>query len=231
LWRFGKTADALPPRTWAYGTLKRGHVGKHLGLALAMVLPLAAAIRQPIKVEGGQVSGAPGRSPAITAFKGIPFAAPPVGRLRWRAPQPVLSWHGTKQAVEFGNSCMQTIAHEKKPWTYEFMSHNAVSEDCLYLNVWTPAKSASDKLPVFVWIHGGANIEGSGAVPAYDGEGLAAKGLVFVSINYRLQRVRELRVARPDCCRTLGPTEYRSLWRRSGQDHRSRPVCRCGSCA
>jgi para-nitrobenzyl esterase len=81
---------------------------------------------------------------------------------------------------------MQTIVTEKKPWTYEFMAHNDVSEDCLYLNVWTAAKSASEKRPVYVYIYGGAFTEGSAAVPAYDGEGLAKKGLVVVTINYRV---------------------------------------------
>ena len=81
---------------------------------------------------------------------------------------------------------MQTIADERKPWTYEFMTHTEVSEDCLYLNVWTAATSASEKRPVYVYIYGGANTEGSGAVPVYDGEGLARKGIVLVTVNYRL---------------------------------------------
>jgi para-nitrobenzyl esterase len=141
---------------------------------------------QPVPVQGGLVSGAPGTRPGITAFKGIPFAAPPVGAGRWRAPQPVVPWQGVRKADAFGPSCIQTIVQEKKPWTYEFMTHGDVSEDCLFVNVWTPARSAGEKRPVFVYIYGGANVEGSGMVPVYDGEGLASKGLVVVNFNYRV---------------------------------------------
>jgi para-nitrobenzyl esterase len=147
---------------------------------------LTAAISQPVKVEGGLVAGVPGRDAGIAAFKGIPFAAPPVGDLRWRAPQPVKAWQGVRKADRFGASCMQNIVDEHKPWTYEFMTHTDVSEDCLFLNVWTDAKSAGERRPVYVYIHGGANTEGSGAVPVYDGEGLAKKGIVVVTVNYRL---------------------------------------------
>lgn len=146
----------------------------------------AAAISQAVQVEGGTVRGVPGREASITAFKGIPFAAPPVGDLRWREPQPVIPWKGVREAKDFGSSCIQTIHNELKPWTYEFMTHNQISEDCLYLNVWTPAKSASERLPVFVWVYGGAFNSGSAAVPLYDGEGLAKKGIVVVTFNYRV---------------------------------------------
>jgi para-nitrobenzyl esterase len=139
-----------------------------------------------VKVTGGSVQGKPGRDKSIAVFKGIPFAAPPVGDLRWRAPQPVVAWEGVHEADRFGNSCIQKTVYERKPWTHEFMSHNDISEDCLYLNVWTPAKSSSDKLPVYVYLYGGGNVEGSGAVPVYDGEGLAKKGVIVVTPNYRL---------------------------------------------
>jgi len=160
-----------------------------LPAAAAAMLPLFAAIEQPVKVEGGLVAGAPGRDKTITVFKGIPFAASPMGDLRWRAPQPVAAWTGVKKAAEFGNSCVQTLTpgHDGfGPWTYEFLTHNRVSEDCLYLNVWTPAKSARAKLPVFVYIYGGGFNSGSAEVPIYDGEGLARKGLVVVTFNYRV---------------------------------------------
>lgn len=147
---------------------------------------LAAAISQPVPVEGGAVTGVPGRDPSITTFKGIPFAAPPVGDLRWRQPKPVISWKGVRKSGEFGSSCIQTIHNELKPWTYEFMTHNQISEDCLYLNVWTPAQSATEKRPVYVYVYGGAFNSGSAAVPLYDGEGLAKKGLVVVTFNYRV---------------------------------------------
>ncbi len=148
-------------------------------------LPLYA-IRQPVKTRSGLVQGAPGKDPSVTVFKGLPYAAPPVGDLRWRAPKPPLAWQGVRQAGKFSASCIQNIVEERKPWTHEFMSHDAVSEDCLYLNIWTAAKSAGEKRPVFVYIHGGGFNEGSGSIAAYDGEGLARKGLVMVTINYRV---------------------------------------------
>jgi para-nitrobenzyl esterase len=157
-----------------------------LVVSLVWTGALAAALSQPVPVEGGAVTGVSGRDPAITAFKGIPFAAPPVGNLRWREPQPVIPWNGVRQSGEFGSSCIQTIHNELKPWTYEFMTHNQISEDCLYLNVWTPVKALSEKRPVLVYVYGGGFNSGSGAVPLYDGEGLAKKGLVVVTFNYRV---------------------------------------------
>ena len=147
---------------------------------------LAAAIKQPVRIEGGLVSGVPGKDPSVLTFKGIPFAAPPVGDLRWREPKPLVAWRGTRQADKFSASCIQEVAGERKPWTYEFMTHGDISEDCLYLNVWTSATSAVEKRPVFVYIYGGGFREGSTEVPVYDGEGLAKKGLVVVTANYRL---------------------------------------------
>ena len=155
-------------------------------LASIAAAPGRAAFEQPVRVTGGLVSGVSGRDPSVTVFKGLPFAAPPVGDLRWRAPKPVVAWQGVRKADTFGSSCVQSIADERKPWTYEFMTHTDVSEDCLFLNVWTAAKSPTEKRPVYVYIHGGANTEGSGAVPVYDGEGLARKGIVVVTVNYRL---------------------------------------------
>lgn len=161
-------------------------ISHQLFIAASLMLPIAAAIQQPVKVEGGMVSGAQGKDASILAFKAIPFAAPPVGDLRWKAPRSIVPWQGVRKGDKFSASCMQNIVQEKKPWTYEFMAHNEVSEDCLYLNVWTPAKSASEKRPVYVYLYGGGFNEGSAAVPAYDGEGLAKKGLVVVTINYRV---------------------------------------------
>ena len=158
-------------------------------IAAIAVAPLFAGIGQPVRVEGGLVSGVPGQDKSILVFRGIPFAAPPVGDLRWRAPQPVAAWSGLKKTEQFSASCAQTLFPGRAgigPWTYEFLTHNEVSENCLYLNVWTPAKSAHAKLPVFVYIYGGGFTGGSGAVPIYDGEGLARKGLVVVTFNYRL---------------------------------------------
>lgn len=147
---------------------------------------VAAALKQPVKVMGGQISGIPGKDPSVLVFKGVPYAAPPVGELRWRAPQPVVAWQGVRKGDSFGAACMQNIVTERKPWTYEFMTHGGISEDCLFLNVWTAARAATEKRPVFIFIHGGGFSEGSGHVPVYDGEGLARKGIVYVSVNYRL---------------------------------------------
>jgi para-nitrobenzyl esterase len=119
-------------------------------------------------------------------FKGIPFVAPPVAGRRWQAPGPVVPWTGVRRASAFGAGCIQNIVPERKPWTHEFMTHGDISEDCLFLNVWTAATSAKERRPVFVYVYGGGFNEGSGAVPVYDGEGLARKGLVFVSFNYRV---------------------------------------------
>ena len=161
---------------------------KWAALVLVAAAALALTIRDtpPIKTASGLVSGLPGRNSAITVFKGIPFAAPPVGALRWHAPTPAAAWQGVRKADAFSPSCIQTIVTEKKPWTYEFMAHGEVSEDCLYLNVWTPAASPNARRPVFVYLYGGGNVEGSGSIPAYDGEGLASKGLVVVTFNYRV---------------------------------------------
>jgi carboxylesterase type B len=137
-------------------------------------------------LKQGLLSGVAGTNDSIAVYKGIPFAAPPVGPARWRAPEPTAGWSGVRKADAFSPSCVQSIVTERKPWTHEFMTHGEVSEDCLYLNVWTPAASSSARNPVFVYIYGGGNVEGSGTVPVYDGEGLASKGLVVVSFNYRV---------------------------------------------
>jgi len=152
-------------------------------IVFAAVLPLAAAITDPVRVEQGQLSGVPGSTPGVRVYKGIPFAAPPVGDLRWRAPKPAADWPGVRKADQFSATCMQTPYPEGSLYRSE---PQPVSEDCLYLNIWTAAKSASDKRPVMVWIHGGAFTRGSGSLPVYDGENLANKGVVVVTVNYRL---------------------------------------------
>jgi len=156
-------------------------------LLVAWMAALAALpAKQPVKVTGGLVSGVAGRDRAVTVYKGIPFAGPPIGANRWRPPAAVVPWTGVRAAATFGPSCVQTIVTERKPWTFEFMAHNEVSEDCLHLNVWTGANRAGERRPVFVYIYGGGFSEGSTAVPVYDGEGLARKGLVVVTANYRV---------------------------------------------
>jgi para-nitrobenzyl esterase len=125
-------------------------------------------------VEGSNASG-------IRIFKGIPFAAPPVGDLRWREPQPVKSWTGVRKADKFGPRAMQRPVFGDM----NFRS-DGVSEDCLYLNVWTPAKTGNEKLPVLVYFYGGGFIAGDGSEPRYEGESMARKGIVSITVNYRL---------------------------------------------
>lgn len=152
-------------------------------LTILAVLPLTAAINDPVRVEQGQLSGILGTDPGVRVYKGIPFAAPPIGDLRWRAPKPAADWPGVRKADQFSATCMQTPFPEGSLY---YSEPQPVSEDCLYLNIWTAAKSASDKRPVMVWIHGGAFTRGSGSTPMYDGENLAKKGVVLVTVNYRL---------------------------------------------
>jgi para-nitrobenzyl esterase len=150
------------------------------------ILGAAAGLQEPIAVEGGQLTGTPTVqwTPGVRLFRGIPYAAPPVGNLRWRAPQPVVPWQGVKRADDFSAACMQLpTGTEGNAWRE---GHVPVSEDCLYLNIWTPARSAADRLPVMVWIHGGGNTRGAASENQYDGAYLAKKGVVFVSFNYRM---------------------------------------------
>jgi para-nitrobenzyl esterase len=114
-----------------------------------------------------------------------------VGDLRWKEPQAPKAWDGVRDASEFCASCIQNrvfshITTGTGPWTEEFMVQDTISEDCLFLNIWTPAKTAADKLPVLVYIHGGGLTEGSGSIEVYDGEELAKKGIIVITINYRL---------------------------------------------
>jgi para-nitrobenzyl esterase len=126
----------------------------------------------PVQVEQGLVQGV--RENDLTVYRGIPFAAPPVGELRWQPPHPKAKWEGVREAVKFA------------PDPYQGDGKNNVSEDCLYLNVWTPAKSADDHLPVLVWIFGGGFAFGSTSTPVHDGQHLARKGVVLVTLNYRV---------------------------------------------
>ena len=172
----------------------------------------AATFPQPVKIDSGAVSGIPAAKDAVTAFLGIPFATPPVGDLRWKPPVAPAKWTNVLKADHYSLSCMQgrgggpapartpaasgapaapaaappTQPRMQTPFTAEFDPTGGVSEDCLYLNVWTPASKPAAKLPVMVWIYGGAFVVGGTSAPAYNGEGLASKGVVVVSMNYRL---------------------------------------------
>jgi para-nitrobenzyl esterase len=134
-----------------------------------------------VKTASGVVEGTGMQASGVREFKGIPFAAPPVGELRWREPQAVKSWEGVRQATKFGPRCMQAPIFGDMNFRSDGMS-----EDCLYLNVWTPAKSDKERLPVLVYFYGGGFVAGDGSEPRYDGESIAAKGVVAVTINYRL---------------------------------------------
>ena len=140
-----------------------------------------------VKIDAGRVSGVLNAAGNVYAFKGIPFAAPPVGDLRWKEPQPVKPWEGIHKCERFGPSPMQSKPVPISMWSEEFIiPKEPISEDCLYLNVWTGAKSSGEKRPVIVWIYGGGFVSGGSAVPVYDGEAMAKKGIVFVSMNYRV---------------------------------------------
>ncbi len=138
---------------------------------------------EQVRLQSGPVTGAredvQGRQ--IWSFKGIPYAAPPIGERRWKPPQPVASWTEPRACTSFGPSCPQPSQME----TF-YLNVGTTDEDCLYLNVWSPADSAEERLPVMVWIHGGSFETGSGSMDVYGGQNLAAKGMVVVTINYRL---------------------------------------------
>ena len=175
------------PRLAAYHLrLMRTYLSAALVLAgLLRVMPASAAIPEPVRIETGLVAGVAGSFSEVRVFKGLPFAAPPVGRLRWRPPQPPSSWDGVRAADTFSANCMQRAAGGGAfpPYGGD-RSATAMSEDCLYLNIYTTAASPRDRRPVMVWIHGGALTSGAGAI--YQGEELARKGVILVTINYRL---------------------------------------------
>jgi para-nitrobenzyl esterase len=148
------------------------------GVASLLALVATAAWAAPALIESGAIEGV--AKDGLTIYMGVPFAAPPVGALRWREPQPVAAWKGTHKAAAFAPACMQrgvSMPGERPP---------ATSEDCLYVNIWTPARSAAERLPVMVWIHGGGYTNGSASMPLYWGDRLARRGIVVVTVAYRL---------------------------------------------
>ena len=148
-------------------------------MGLAAMQPGFAADR--VKIANGTLESSAAVKGGVRSFKGIPFAQPPVGELRWREPQPVKNWSGVRNADQFGPRCMQRTGPGADYW---FRS-NGMSEDCLYLNVWTSAKSDREKLPVLVYVFGGGFQNGDGSEPRYDGESMARRGIVAVTMNYR----------------------------------------------
>ncbi|WP_414902197.1 carboxylesterase/lipase family protein [Sphingomonas flavalba] len=164
--------------------VRPGRAGRWLAAALLAAAPaaLAAGAAPPqVRVPQGLVQGVAEADDAIVAYKGIPYAAAPTGALRWRPPAPAPAWRGVLQARAFGAACPQPPA---QPGSVYAGRMARTSEDCLTLNIWAPADA--HRLPVMVWIHGGALVSGSSSEPLYDGAALAARGIVVVSINYRL---------------------------------------------
>ncbi len=145
------------------------------------------SVSEVVGVTGGQIEGVEDEPSGVHIFKGIPFAAPPVGDLRWKAPQPVNPWEGIRSCKAFGPSPMQAKPSPFMFWSSEFLiPEEPISEDCLYLNVWTPAESTDDKIPVLVYIYGGGFRSGGSGCPIYDGLAMAQKDVIVVSINYRV---------------------------------------------
>ena len=148
---------------------------------LVVAAPCYSAEGSEVRTQTGAIQGTSSEDGQVQIFKGVPYAAPPVGALRWKEPQPVPEWDGVRKATKFGARCMQG-------WIYDDMVFRDAgpSEDCLYLNVWTPKAAAGAKLPVMVWIYGGGFQAGATSEPRQDGERLARLGVVVVSMNYRL---------------------------------------------
>src|SRR5438067_13629455 len=134
-----------------------------------------------VMTTNGIIEGTSEPDSGLRSFKGIPFAAPPVGELRWKPPQPVAKWPGVRKADQFAPRAMQLPLFGDMSFRSSRMS-----EDCLYLNVWTPATSAQDRLPVLVYFYGGGFMAGDGSEPRYDGASIARKGIVALTVNYRL---------------------------------------------
>ncbi len=176
-------AASLSTRSWSVAA--RHSWAVTLGLLVAatpsaaMDAPKESTVNTTVAVEGGLVSGASEGDSLV--YRGIPYAAPPVGPLRWRAPQPVVPWQGVRPATQFGSNCLQPVNTRDNG-----IGPGPGNEDCLTLNVWSPAARGEGKRPVMVWIHGGSFTGGSASAALYDGQALARRGVVVVTLNYRL---------------------------------------------
>ncbi len=163
--------------------MKPAHLSSMFTLAILFATALAgsALAQDRVKTANGVVEGTSDKRSGVHTFKGIPFAAPPTGELRWQPPQPVKGWAGVRKADQFGPRCMQRPIFGDMGFR-----SNGMSEDCLYLNVWTPAKSSKERLPVLVYFYGGGFVAGDGSEARYEGESMARKGIVALTVNYRL---------------------------------------------
>jgi para-nitrobenzyl esterase len=156
------------------------------GIAL-LLLTVVSARAETVAVQGGAILGTASADGAVARYLGVPFAAAPVAGLRWRPPQPVAPWQGVLETTHTAPACPQPLPAPGSFYQTEFFrTSERQSEDCLYLNVWSPAHRAADKLPVMVWFYGGGFVQGSGSLPSFDGTALARHGVVVVTINYRL---------------------------------------------
>ena len=164
----------------AWTDARRARVAATAAALVALTLPSLVSAQSPITTEAGLVSGAESGVAGVRQYLGIPYAAPPVGPNRWKAPQPAARWTGVKAATSFGDRCVQAGLFS------DMVFRDKMSEDCLVANVWTGATSPAAKLPVMVWIYGGGFQAGSASEPRQDGSRLASKGVVVVSFNYRL---------------------------------------------
>lgn len=174
-----RLADGDLADTASLTTAMRGHVLASGDLVTPFTRPAAKPNNGTVTVESGALRGISGRTPGVMVYRGIPYAAPPVGDLRWHKPLPPITWAGIRDASSFGPACPQPSG--------EMVRDLPQSEDCLTANIWTSASPGSgDRQPVYVWIYGGGFIGGTGASPEFDGEALARKGIVVVTFNYRL---------------------------------------------
>ena len=173
------TSEVSKMNKWLFGSLAALVIATGVG---------PAAVRQlsVVKIDSGELQGA--LADGVVSFKGIPFAAPPVGELRWRPPQPAAKWTGVRQATEFGADCMQGRFGPPPTAATGAPTPRMPSEDCLYLNVWRPEDPAARNLPVMVWIYGGGFTGGSSASANTSGAGFAKQGVVLVAMNYRVGR-------------------------------------------
>ena len=209
-------------------------------LSVVMILVVAAiaanAATDQVTVSTGKLQGTANADGTVRMFKGVPFAAPPVGDLRWKAPQPAIKWDGVRAADKFGSACLQTDVFGDI-----YFRDAQPSEDCLNLDIWIPAKAASSKLPVLVWFYGGGFVAGSASEPRYDGETLAKKGIIVVNpeLSPRVvrifcapgvdqgiaeSRIGQLWPAGPGGCARVGGEEHCCVWWRSEKHHHCRRV-------